>query len=278
MKHQSGWFNKKLLTDDDIEDVQYALVAKSQKPIGIALHNRPLQEEESHIMADNNLSLARLFVKFSMLQQNDLNTMLHDIELHSPDCQRLYQWNIFQNVLEPFVWALHHQIRLNLRTGRRTKLPNAVPIDQEANVNALLYQTQDRLADSYFDARDADTRFTINALEQCLGAILLRVSLQGDVLLLFFDFPDSVEFLFIMGFRLHFKRAELMRAFYQKQTQPLAIVSLQRPDVMEYDEVETEAAMNPTADGGGPSLHQMVKKHLQNSTLSYLNSVYTKKK
>lgn len=226
MKATSPWFNDKLISDEQLEEMEMRLLEKATKPIrlgggGGRRDDEAAAGEHRVLLGEIRIDPVRLFnevatvVEASKRGQRGLArsaVLLHGIERGGVDHRALCQWSKLNETIDPFVQPIHYMIYTSQTTRREEQQQQSERVDQ----STLLQNT---LVASHFDPRVAklDARHLVDQLEKQLDVSLSRVLLHRSLAVFLFEWFEAMPFCLLVACRLIFDDEHAVTAASKKK-------------------------------------------------------------
>lgn len=222
MMARSPFFNDKLISDEQLEEMEMRLLEKATKPIRLGGGGRRDDEAagEHRVLGEIRVDPVRLFNEVATVVtgakrgQRGLArsaVLLHGIERGGVDHRALCQWSKLNETIDPFVQPIHYMIYTS-QTRREEQQQQSERVDQ----STLLQNT---LVASHFDPRAAklDVRHLVDQLEKQLDVSLSRALLHHSLAVFLFEWFEAMPFCLLVACRLIFDDEHAVTAARKKK-------------------------------------------------------------
>jgi len=215
--------------------------------------------EEIGEKTGRRILLASTTVKNTFMERLDIPTLYTEvvqrIENHpklplihqSNEYNRLYKWQKFIDITEPFLRPIQYSIATKKRPVARPVLSGAIHPLTLSN-RELHVAAQDRLIESHYNGMSLLLPELVEPIERILDANLTRVIIVKDLVFMFYEWVDAMPFVFMMAFQLLYREDSAER--FARHT----IVTLYKNDVIDLDEDEVIAEEEEEGGEKQPSM------------------------
>jgi len=311
MMRSSPWFNDRLISNEELDEMELRLLEKTEKPI--RFHGGGDGDDDGQRRDLSGDATAQINVDLLCKEILVIDAkrgggagrsllLLHGITRNGTEHKRLCQWSKSNEVIEPFIQPIQYQIYSAVTTTTTTKtLPRHSNIDKQTAL-------QNRIILSHSDPAQAQLRLCqfIEEMEQQLyDAFLSRVWIHAHIIVLLFEWLEAAPFCFLMAFRLLlpaecYPRARPSSRHHQHQAEEAEesvaeflatrVIPLGRDEVLRFYDQTTENDSQQKQHGrrrdqiddienlilDEAQLDQL-KRSLRESRLSYITAGYAKR-
>lgn len=177
----------------------------------------------------DHLSIPTLYTEVTQRIENHPKLPL--IHQGSGEYKRLYRWQKFIDITEPFLRPVHYSIATKKRPTSRPVFSAIHPLT--LSNRELHVAVQDRLIESHYNGTSLLLPELVEPIERILDASLTRVIIVKDLVFMFYEWVDAMPFVFMMAFQL------LYREDSGEEFARHTIVTLSKNDVIDLDEDES---------------------------------------
>lgn len=248
----------KSFTDEEINDLKDILANKLDESITLS--------KQQPVEINYNL----LFRQFNEIQQQQQqhSLLFHNFTKKEKAFEKLYQWSIFSNTIEPFFKPIHFRLF-------KKKLP-LESYNENQSLDNKVY-LQNTIIMSHFNPLTKITCNTlIGSLECELQGIIIECILFQDCIYFMIEWMNTHPFLFIIAFKIKLaiddndyndesikKTIEKIKIEHQK---------LSRHDLLDDESTKIIKSTKKTTFN-----IQWLRKAVRNASLSYIYYAYAKK-
>lgn len=253
----------KHFTDEEIDDLKLLLATKMDETITIA--------KQKPMAIDYNLLVQQMNTK------NHQGLLFHNFTKKEKTYEKLYEWPMFSNTIEPFFKPIHFRI---FKKGGDDLASSSSSSSQHADeVMAVSNKTQlqNILILSHFKRLNKTTCQTIIGSLECeLQCLLTEAIILGDTVCFLFEWINANPFLFIIGFRIDFKLKEEEKTDESVKTTLKTFESrhykLNREDILGEDSTKSKGSTKKAAFN-----IRWLRRATRDASLSYLYYAYAKR-
>ena len=152
----------------------------------------------------------------------DKTPLIHQRTKHSQDHQRLFKWEIF-NLIETFIMPIQYRVKNKKRNTVVHPSTSLFLSNTELGV-----VVQDKLIESHFEPTTFIVPELVEPIERVLTTTLINIVVFRGLAFFFFEWIESMQFLFVMAFKLSSLNVASRRLIQH------SVVTLHRKDVMEF--------------------------------------------
>jgi hypothetical protein len=254
----------KYFTDAEIDDLKLLLATKMDETITIA--------KQKPMAIDYNLLFQQMNTK------NQQGHLFHNFTRKEKTYEKLYEWPMFCNTIEPFFKPIHFRI-FKKASGNlaSSSSPQQQHINDEVMTISNKTQLQNILIFSHFKTLNKITCQTIIGSLECeLQCLLTEAVILGDTVCFLFEWINANPFLFIIGFRIDFKLKEeektdesVKRTLKTFESQ---YYKLNREDILGEDSTKSkDSTKKPVFN------IRWLRRAIRDASLSYLYYAYAKR-
>ncbi len=261
-KQQAPFFNDKLLSQEDREEIADAWRNKRSKPIRFKDNADDERPPEARV---NEAELCAQFYAVVQLRDSRKKDVYKQVLVRhqivtQAERRRLAEWNKRAEQLEPLLQPVHFQIYC--KRNKYAMLGGDM---------GQMERLQSHLVLSHFDQHALLPRDLVQQVEHYLSVSLVRLILHQGLLLLLFEWLDVQHFALVLGFTVHLK-SEVAQRLTQAQ-----VVNLQRPDLLAFQELEEMAQRQGDDANSAEQQLSETKRALQGAFISYITAGYVKR-
>jgi len=229
LRRQAPWLKPGYMTEQQINELVGKISEKKGRSIQLTTYASDV-ELDSLTKTLNPLVLYEE-VKARSLERTTKSHLIHQVEKKSNSAEhhRLFQWNTFNETIQPFLSTVEYHVRQKKRQTVIHASNSLVLSNKDLRV-----VVQDKLIESHFNDSSFTAPELVEAIERILDASLIKVVIFRDVALYFFEWIDAMPFVLVMAFQM--KLVDYKDQSLVQHT----VVTLHRRDVMDFPDEEDE--------------------------------------
>jgi hypothetical protein len=194
----------------------------------------------------------------------DKTPLVHQRTKHSQDHQRLFKWDIF-NSTETFIMPIQYRVKNKKRNTVSHPSTSLFLSNKELGV-----VVQDKLIESHFEPTLFIVPELVEPIERVLTTTLINIVVFRGLAFFFFEWIESMQFLFVMAFKLSSLSQTSRRLIHH------SVVTLHRKDVMEFfdnpdPDIQEDASANTLGVESDKKQKKKSKKSSTKKTTAPLN-------
>ena len=196
-----------ILTQNEINELKQELFGNLSKPVQFSLFNDNNENNEDILTVTRYFDIILFYNEFresvDQLRQNKkLSPIIHKIEEGSILYLKLYSWNKFNIIIDPFIQFINNHVYSK-------KIPNtfkdedkkSYPIESKdkkylppsANKRISSVDIQNKIIVSHFDKKRYTCIDILDPIENRLDAMIMKITLYKDIILFYFEWSDPLD-------------------------------------------------------------------------------------
>lgn len=191
---------------------------------------RRIQLAEINVVKNTFLDHVNIPTLYTEVTQRIQNQPKLPLIHQGGEYNRLYRWQKFIDITEPFLRPVQYSVVTKKRPTNRSVFSTIHPLT--LSNRELHVAVQDRLIESHYNGMSLLLPELVEPLERILDATLTRVIIMKDLVFMFYEWVDAMPFVFMMAFQLLY-REDSGEAFARH-----TIVTLYKDDVINLDDAE----------------------------------------